>query len=786
MWENLLRVNWNRLTHAYGWARSVPTILLNMISLDEKTRAAGWDAFWGAVNHQGDFYDSTVAAIPLLTEAVNHPKVPDRASILYYFRHRWLDAPQYGGDPMLAEPPGGIDEPTPMRSDAELAVARQAPLAPLHDHYDEEFDIGSYRRMDLCAWQTGRAIQAGRATFERLLDDPDLAVAAAAAELLLLWPETGSAAKRTLIRTIDGEPDPVQQAQRILELGVYGTSEDLAALVEWTAPQRPAVVRAAAGLACAWIVDPAPLPEPVAEALADASAADADAFGRLPWVGLYHRGPWILPGNAAGLILRLAENRDQQVRWRGVQGLAVGRQSVKHLSAADVVPVLVRRLSDRDEHVRAAAALALAQRGESVLEIDAHAVPALLGALGDADPSACGHAARLLAVASHRLTPAQRKEALAGLDRAVRRFESQQDSYVHFGSLGIRASQFLKEQRGPLQKPIEWNLPELFQQIALPDREDRRLSALDCDRRLASAYARDPKRTIAAAIEAVAKSSDRNTAIGAANWLATLGPAAEPALAALAAMAEGKLDSYAQGQARVASESVRRSLGVTSDSEAAMTLSLDEAAARDQLALLARRIGEKALSGPQLEAIARDLAEFLKHSDAGVRVAAAELLIALPPEVARSSPVAEALGQMLADEGALARSIAGEFEFEGRLYHWRREHRAPRAAAVRALFHSGRIPQDGRVLAAMIGESMRPAIICGGRAAPHRFPIEQWRLAANAAGGRAIADPIIRAARQQCHHQAWSDKDVDRMAGDSERELAEVISQLSGRLVSDR
>src|SRR5438105_879458 len=118
MWDNLFRVDWGRLTHAYGRARGVPNILINMVSRDEKARAEGWDAFWGGINHQGDFYDSTVAAVPFLIEAVSHPEIPGRASLLNYFRERWLDAPQYGGDPALAEPPGGVDEPTPMLTDA--------------------------------------------------------------------------------------------------------------------------------------------------------------------------------------------------------------------------------------------------------------------------------------------------------------------------------------------------------------------------------------------------------------------------------------------------------------------------------------------------------------------------------------------------------------------------------------------------------------------------------------------------------------------------------------------
>jgi hypothetical protein len=411
-----------------------------MIAVDKKAQAAGWDGFWGAVNHQGDFYDSTVAAVPFLVEALNHPEVPSRAAILNYFRDRWLDAPQYGGDPMLGDPPGGADESTPMLTDAEfVATANQAVYGEGDNNEEKEFDTDSYRRMDLCAWQTGRAIQAGQPTFESLLEDPNREVATAAAEMLLVWPATRCRAKRTLVRAIDQEGDAVEQARRILELGVYGDADDEASFIEWVAPNRSGPMRAAAALTWAWVVNPAPVPESAAVALSDCSLPNCDAFAKLPWAGVYHRGPWILPPNAAELILRLANHRDNELRWRAVQGLAAGRETAKHLATPQVVPVLVARMSDADDHVRDAAAFALSQRGEAVLDICPNVVPTLMHTLQGGTPSACGHAARLLAILAHRLTPAQRREALAGIKGASGRFASKEGCYVNFDSMGIEA-----------------------------------------------------------------------------------------------------------------------------------------------------------------------------------------------------------------------------------------------------------------------------------------------------------------------------------------------------------
>ena len=68
----------------------------------------------------------------------------------------------------------------------EIGPARCRGEDGVEQHDDGEFDINSYRRMDLCAWQAGRAIKAVRSTFERLLSDSDREVAAAAAAVLRL------------------------------------------------------------------------------------------------------------------------------------------------------------------------------------------------------------------------------------------------------------------------------------------------------------------------------------------------------------------------------------------------------------------------------------------------------------------------------------------------------------------------------------------------------------------------------------------------------------------------
>jgi HEAT repeat protein len=769
VWDDLHRVDWDRLTHAYGWARDVPIMLQQMISADESTRSEGWEGYWGTLNHQGDFYDSTVAAIPFLIEALARPETPVRAEILTCFRDRWLDAPEYGGDPLIDEPPGGTNIPTPMLTDEELAAARvaSASLSPSDADDEEEFDLDNYRRMDLCAWQTGRAIQAGRPVFFRLLDDPDRRVAAAAASLLLIWVDTRAEAKRALTRIINEETDPTEQARHLLAFGIYAERDDVDALAEWAAAHRPAPMRAAAALGWAWAINPEPAPEPLTQTLDALSAPDAVAFATLPWEGAWHRGPWILPANISSLALRLSRSAHKELRWRAVQALNIQHETAKHMSTAQIAPLLFRALSDPYGRIRSAAALALAQRGAAIVESEANAIAILIDALRphqtrnwgddharllDAEASTCGHAARLLAALSHGLTPPQRKDALAGLDAAIRRYGAVRGmlEYVCFGSMSVPVSRVLSEQRALIAAPKVWSVEALFAEIALPSREDRQLPLLDCDRMLAQAYAQAPEQTMSAAIEAVRTLRDRNVAIGAAWWLMTLGPAAKDSLGALDEMAAPHpRDPHMSDEGRAAAKAIRQSL---------LTASAAKASAGRDGALVAQ------------------LARLLEHSDAAVRTDAAEALARLAPTRDDGEAITPALVRMLDDDAVADIGISGEHVCAERLFHWRRERRSPRAGALLALQAMNWPPGDERMLKAMLAEAIHPKVLCGRTAEPIRFPLAQWRRAVHGVSQFSAADQLIRKARQHCLNAGME-------AYACGVELARVIQWLSGRLV---
>ncbi|WP_043224906.1 HEAT repeat domain-containing protein [Streptomyces sp. NRRL F-5193] len=82
MLTGIEEVDWASLGHAYGPADDVPALLRGLASADPAERETALDGMYGAVHHQGDVYDSTLACIPFLLELVADPAVQDRGGIV--------------------------------------------------------------------------------------------------------------------------------------------------------------------------------------------------------------------------------------------------------------------------------------------------------------------------------------------------------------------------------------------------------------------------------------------------------------------------------------------------------------------------------------------------------------------------------------------------------------------------------------------------------------------------------------------------------------------------------
>ncbi|WP_344427313.1 PBS lyase [Streptomyces lavendulocolor] len=82
MFTGIDEVDWASLGHAYGPADDVPGLLRGLASADAMEREVALDGMYGAVHHQGDVYDATLACIPFLLELVASPEVQDRGCVI--------------------------------------------------------------------------------------------------------------------------------------------------------------------------------------------------------------------------------------------------------------------------------------------------------------------------------------------------------------------------------------------------------------------------------------------------------------------------------------------------------------------------------------------------------------------------------------------------------------------------------------------------------------------------------------------------------------------------------
>jgi hypothetical protein len=80
--DGLDRVEWRKLTHAYGSATDVPQLLRDLASKDSGKREAALSDLFGNIWHQGTVYEATANAVPFLVELAADSNVAGRADVL--------------------------------------------------------------------------------------------------------------------------------------------------------------------------------------------------------------------------------------------------------------------------------------------------------------------------------------------------------------------------------------------------------------------------------------------------------------------------------------------------------------------------------------------------------------------------------------------------------------------------------------------------------------------------------------------------------------------------------
>ncbi|MFJ4869486.1 HEAT repeat domain-containing protein [Streptomyces sp. NPDC088757] len=121
MLTGIEEVDWASLGHAYGPADDVPELLRGLASADPAERETALDGMYGAVHHQGDVYDSTLACIPFLLELVADPGVQDRGGIVELLTS--IGGIELDDEEELGEHPGEGGEFIPAANYAMAAAA---------------------------------------------------------------------------------------------------------------------------------------------------------------------------------------------------------------------------------------------------------------------------------------------------------------------------------------------------------------------------------------------------------------------------------------------------------------------------------------------------------------------------------------------------------------------------------------------------------------------------------------------------------------------------------------
>ncbi|VTR96646.1 hypothetical protein [Tuwongella immobilis] len=820
MWERLHQVDWAKLGHAYGSAQGTPRALRQMISPDPTVQNAGWEFFWGTLNHQGDYYNSTVATIPFLIEALENPAIAGRVEILHIFASRWRDAPNYGGDPYVPTPPGGEDLPIPINEDAELwtcdppyavwddseadADSDAADGADSEDDEDSDEtaqdagdrrelssgdadeDAHEHRPMNLCAWQTARGIEAGKPVYLQLLSDADRQVAQAAAWLLLHWRDTRIAAKSALVSWADDDAlAPIDRATAILQFASFRAEGDAASFQRWLQPNQPPMLRLAAGLGWAKQLHPDPLPPDAMNDLLAIIDADPQVASQLPHVGILQQGWWGASGNVSVLRLRLAAHPDREFRWRIVQSLSQRYSPEFMCSDAETIPVLLARLADPFGRIVTSAMEALCERATAVGDLFPDAIDRIIACVEprsfedwgdrvsglDNGATLAGQAVTLLKRIRTQLTPDQRSRIQHSLRRALEHFQDA-NVYISFGSMGIQAKSWLQSQLSEFHTTDPVRLHLCFECLAFSHMVKSGMRPAEALAELIARHETDPVALAEEARTILRKCTDqRNPAIGVGVWLMALGRDAEWALEHLDNMANGTLDQYARGRARDAAQFIRESLQVPVEPSP------------DPLGSPSQRIRAWCQSHPNLEdgIIQTELLEFLKDSSADVRTVALRWAANQPSIADFVAGHLDFFGELLQCGDSVEWGISDRFEFDSKTVFWRREIRSVRTVAIRVILELPEIPPELPVFAAMVDACRQPELQVWGAFQIPQFSIADWVWAAEATGDLDSAEIDLRILRQERVNEAWSER---RYRFQDSHQLAKIIDAINGCVIS--
>ena len=230
MLEGLDRVNWARLTHAYGPASNTPDHIRWLASSRPKERKEAREALYATIFHQGTRYPATAPAVPFLFELLDNPRTPEKSEIVRLLVHLAVGYPE---------------QFLPLGIDPAAAFAEAAPAAPAPD--DDSPAADAY-----WARQAYEAVRRRAGRFRALAGDSDAKTRKAAVFALAWFPAAARSSVPVVRRAARGPGRPDERANAILCLGILGrhlgSSADTRWLQEQLRPDCPYAVRVTAAI----------------------------------------------------------------------------------------------------------------------------------------------------------------------------------------------------------------------------------------------------------------------------------------------------------------------------------------------------------------------------------------------------------------------------------------------------------------------------------------------------------------------------------------------------------
>ena len=280
MLEGLERIDWERLTHAYGPAGEVPGWIRELTSDDAAVRKRAFDVLEGSICHQGSRYRASAPAVPFLFELLESPSAKDRVRLIRLLTNLAIGYPEWhvplGFDPAQRfaeiEALGGPDEIERIR-DAE-------------PEEEEDFEPGRDALWQRDAYEVviGRIV-----TLQGLSRDEDPDVRAAAVKALAWFPGAAPESVRFVRDALVRETGPKERANALLSLGILARylndRSDVPALLACLSPDEAPSVRLSAAISLAVILGKSAPAECIDVLLDAVQSPDAPDLVGWHWLG---------------------------------------------------------------------------------------------------------------------------------------------------------------------------------------------------------------------------------------------------------------------------------------------------------------------------------------------------------------------------------------------------------------------------------------------------------------------------------------------------------------------